>query len=61
MIVVIEIALALFVLRGLFRVGIGLLQIMAGITAGIVGVILLSTATVLHWLVLLWKTAFPCS
>lgn len=61
MVLLIEIAVALLVLRGLFRVGIGLFQIVTGVAAGIVGVILLSTATVLHWLVLLWKTAFPRS
>lgn len=57
--IVIEIVLVLLLLRGIIQVSIGLCQILAGVVAGVAGGILFSAATLLHWLILLWRAAFP--
>lgn len=59
MIILFQIVLTALVLRAMFQVGLGVCQVAAGLTAGILATVLYGAATLLHWLVLLWTTAFP--
>jgi len=59
MIIVLQIIFALLLLRAIFSVGLGVCQLLAAGTALLLAAGFYSVATLLHWFLLLWATAFP--
>jgi hypothetical protein len=59
MMLLLQVVLAVLLLRALIQTGLGLLQIAMGLAAGVVAAAFYCAATLLHWLVLLFQTAFP--
>ena len=59
MIIALQIIFALLLLRAIFSVCLGVCQMVAAGTALLLAAGFYAAATLLHWLVLLWVTAFP--
>ncbi len=59
MIIIIQIVVAVLVLRAFTQVGLSICQISIGVVAGILSVLCYVVAMLLECLVVLWITAFP--